>query len=211
VELPVSFDDLGLDRRAVEEILPLADGERSIDRIIDESLYPKFTVLRTLYGLSERGILKIQDRGHYEGPSTVIGKAPKLTGQGESARGRTILVLSKLATFRAALAWYLRNEGYSVLEGDELDPSAESLCQECVDAIILDVAIESDDALEVCGRLRKVSSVPCILLSSNTSRKALANALQCGAQCILVKPLKETLLVERLSELLASRSAGRIS
>jgi CheY-like chemotaxis protein len=205
MELPVSFDDLGLDRQAVEEILPLADGSRSIDRIIEESLYPKFTVLRTLYGLSERGILKIRDRGDSEGPVTVIGKAPRSNGSGRP--GGTILILSPLATFRAALAWYLRNAGYSVTEGNGWDESAETLCRECVDAIILDVSIESDDALAVCGRLREVSNRPFILLSSNTSRKAQTNALRSGAGCVLLKPLKETVLLERLSELLAPAAA----
>jgi len=206
VELPVSFDGLGLDRRAVEEILPLADGNRAIDKIIEESLYPKFTVLRTLYGLSERGILKIRDRGDADGPVTVIGKAPRPSTP--SRPGGTILVLSPLATFRAALAWYLRNAGYSATEGNGWDESAESPCRECVDAIILDVPIESDDALAVCGRIREISR-PFILLSSNTSRKAQANALQSGARCVLVKPLKEALLLERLSELLAPASSNR--
>jgi CheY-like chemotaxis protein len=207
VELPVSFEDLGLDRRAVEEILPLADGERSIDRIIERSLYPKFTVLRTLCGLAERGMLKIRDRGDFEGSVTVIGKSPKPQGRDQSAPGRTVLVLSELSTFRAALAWYLRNEGYSVLEGSSVDSTSESLCRECVDAIVLDISIESDDALAVCDQLRKLSGRPFILLSSNTSRKAMANALQSGARHVLVKPLKEALLSQRISELIADASS----
>lgn len=202
VELPVSFDDLGLDRRAVEEILPLADGERSIDRIIEESLYPKFMVLRTLCALTERGILKIRDRRDVEGSITVIRRAAKPAAGGNGASGKTVLVLSELSTFRAAIAWYLRIAGYSVLEGNGWDSSSQSLCRECVDAVVIDVSIESDDALVVCEELRKVSQVPFILLASNASPKALSNALRSGAGCVLVKPLKETLLVERLSDLL---------
>jgi len=41
----------------------LRDGERSVGHIIEESLFPKFTVLRTLYGLAQRGVIKIRDRG----------------------------------------------------------------------------------------------------------------------------------------------------
>ena len=203
VELPVSFDDLGLEQRAVEEILPLADGTRSIRRIIDESLYPKFTVLRTLYGLSERGILKIRDQKAVDGPVTVIGRRRPTEGRENRARGAKVLVLSELSTFRAALAWYLRNEGYSVLEGHGWDSSAESLCQECVSAVVLDVSMESDDALAVCERLRSFSKIPFILLSSNASKKAMSNALRSGARCVLLKPLKESLLAQRLGELLS--------
>jgi len=199
VELPVTFDDLGLERRAVEEILPLADGSRSIDKIIEESLYPRFTVLRTLYGLSERGILKIRDQGDAEGPITIIGRR-RSDGGGERPGGK-ILVVSELATFRGALAWFLRNEGYSVVEGEGWGEKTETLCQECVSAVILDVSMESDQALEVCSRLR-TSNIPFIVLSSNASKKALSNALRSGARSVLLKPLKESLLAERLTEIL---------
>lgn len=204
VELPVSFDDLGLERRAVEEILPLADGNRSIDRIIEESLYPKFTVLRTLYGLSERGILKIRDQRQIEGPVTVIGR--RANPSGDRARGK-ILVVSQLETFRAALTWFLRNEGYNMVESSGWDSKAESLCQECLSAVVLDVSMESDDALSVCDRLRTMN-IPFIILSSNASRKAMSNALRSGARCVLLKPLKESLLAERLSELLGAPAAA---
>jgi CheY-like chemotaxis protein len=200
VQLPVSFDDLELDRKAVEEILPLCDGVRSIERILEESLYPKFTVLRTLYGLTERGILKIRDKTKVTGPVTIMGRAPK---PGGDSGGRTLLLLSELETFRAAIAWSLKNAGYSVLEGTDWNSSAPSLWEKC-DAIVFDVPIESDDALLACQQIKKVSKKPLILLSGNSSGKALSNARLSGASYVFVKPLKETLLIERLSELFAS-------
>jgi CheY-like chemotaxis protein len=206
IALPVSFDDLGLERRAVEEILPLADGSRSIDKIVEESLYPKFTVLRTLYGLSERGILKIRSQGEAtDSPVTVIGR--RLRGGREKGTGK-ILVVSELDTFRAALAWFLRNEGYSVVEGKGWDSGVETLCQECVSAVVLDVSMESDDSIAVCERLRKVTKIPFIVLSGNGSKKAMANAVKSGARCVLLKPLKETVLAERLAELLTLPSGA---
>jgi CheY-like chemotaxis protein len=210
VQLPVTIDDLELDRHAVEEILPLADGVRSIDRIIEESLHPKFTVLRTLYGLTERGILKIRDKREFQGPVTILGRAPRRGAAGGGGPGHTILLLSELGTFRAAIAWYLKNAGYLVLEGTGWDASAQSLCQERADAIIFDVSIESDDALAACQQIKLVYKKPLILLTSNSSGKALSNARQSGATYVFVKPLKETLLVERLSELfsLPGRSAA---
>jgi CheY-like chemotaxis protein len=209
VELPVSFDDLGLEPKAVEEVLPLADGTRSIGKIIDESLYPRFTVLRTLYGLSERGILKIRDQGVPEGPVTVIGRRSQApTGDGRSSGRGKVLIVSELATFRAALSWFLRNEGYSVVEGKGWDSWAESLCQECVSAVVLDIAIESDDSLAVCERLRSLTKIPFIVLSSNANKKAMANAMRSGARHVLVKPLNERLLSERLAELLAAPASA---
>ena len=204
IALPVSFDDLGLERRAVEEILPLADGKRSIDKIVEDSLYPKFTVLRTLYGLSERGILKIRDQKS-EGPVTVIGR--RRSGGTEKPAGK-ILVVSELDTFRAALAWFLKNEGYTVVEGKGWDSGVESLCRECVSAVVLDVSMESDDSIAVCEKLRNLTKIPFIVLSGNGSKKAMANAVRSGARCVLLKPLKETVLAERLAELLSLPSGA---
>lgn len=202
VQLPVSFDDGELDKKAVEEILQLCDGVRPINLIIEDSLYSKFTVLRTLYGLTERGILKIRDKREYSGPVTILGRRPGGSGGGSS--GRTILLLSELGTFRAAIAWYLKNAGYAVLEGNGWDASAQTLSQGKCDAIIFDVSIESDDALAACQQIKKVSKKPLILLSSNSSSKAMSNARHSGASFVFVKPLKETLLVDRLSELFAA-------
>jgi len=73
LELPASLDDPGLDRDAIEEILPLVDGEKSVGEIIDASLYPKFTVLRTLYGLAQRGVVKIRARADAaSSPQTIV-------------------------------------------------------------------------------------------------------------------------------------------
>src|SRR5205823_13964634 len=105
LELPASLDDPGLDRNAIEDILPLVDGERTVGHIIEESLFPKFTVMRTLYGLAQRGVIKIRDKGDGTGtPITVVRRAATPAEQLVSPKGRTILILSELPTFRAALA-----------------------------------------------------------------------------------------------------------
>ncbi|RPH37303.1 MAG: response regulator, partial [Planctomycetota bacterium] len=59
-----------------------------------------------------------------------------------------------------------------------------------------------------CERLRNVTKIPFIVLSSNASKKAMANALRSGARCVLLKPLKESVLAERLAELLALPSGA---
>jgi hypothetical protein len=56
-DLEVHFDDPGYEREAAIEILSLVDGKRSVDEIAQESSFPRFTVLHTLYGLKQRGVL----------------------------------------------------------------------------------------------------------------------------------------------------------
>ena len=147
--------------------------------------------------LSRSGCTRLIDRLAKLG--YVTRSAAETDGRGSFAA----LTDAGLETFRAALAWFLKNEGYSVLEGKGWDSAAESLCQECVSAVVLDISMESDDSLALCERLRNVTKIPFIVLSSNASKKAMANALRSGARCVLLKPLKESVLAERLAELLA--------
>src|SRR5262249_16048568 len=107
VELPARLDDPSLDRSAVEEVLPLVDGKRSIVEVIEPSLYPHFTVLRPLYGLSRQGVIKIRDKGDTRGPRTIIHRPQSAAGSGAGQNG-TALVISSLETFRSALAFCLR-------------------------------------------------------------------------------------------------------
>ncbi len=56
-------DDPDLDRATVEEILSLVDGRRSVGAIVEKSVFPRFTVLRTLYALAVRGAIAIRAPG----------------------------------------------------------------------------------------------------------------------------------------------------
>jgi CheY-like chemotaxis protein len=200
LELPAQLDDPGLDRAAIEEILPLVDGERTVGHIIEESLYPKFTVLRTLYGLAQRGVLKIRDRGTgAEPPHTIVLRRVTPSEDRMPASGKTLLLMSELPTFRSLLAMFIRTAGYGVVEGESTVADAERLCGECVDGILVDVSIETQDGLAVCKRIRQLTSKPFIVLAGNTSKQAVSNALESGAKYVLLKPVKEDLLLERIA------------
>ena len=202
LELPASLDDPGLDRNAIEDILPLVDGERSVGHIIEESLFPKFTVLRTLYGLAQRGVIKIRDRGEGSaGPHTVVRRAPTPPGERVAANGHSVMLVSELPTFRQALALFIRSAGSDVVEGRPADETAD-FTRRAADVAVIDVPLETEDGLLFCRLLKDKMKVPFIVLAGNTSKAAINNALQCGAKYVLVKPFKEDLLLERISNVL---------
>jgi CheY-like chemotaxis protein len=202
LELPASLDDPGLDRNAIEDILPLVDGERSVGHIIEESLFPKFTVLRTLYGLAQRGVIKIRDRGEGAiGPHTVLRRIPTPTDERTPANGHSVMLVSELPTFRQALALFIRSAGYDVVEGRPADETAD-FTRRAADVAVIDVPLETEDGLVFCRLLRDKMKVPFIVLAGNTSKAAINNALQCGAKYVLIKPFKEDLLLERISNVL---------
>jgi CheY-like chemotaxis protein len=202
VEIPLAIDDPGLDPLAVEDILPLVDGQRNVEQIIEVSLYPKFTVLRTLFILAQRGVLKIRSTDEDGRSVTVVGRPRGTSRRARDGKAHTILLVSELMTFRNAMAFLLRNSGYDVREADRWDPSSMELCRSCVSLIVLDAPIETDDGLELCRRVQQDSGLPFILLSANRSKEAAANAVRSGAICVLVKPIHENVLVRRISAVL---------
>ena len=207
-ELPGILDDPGLDRPAVEEIVPLVDGVRSVEEILEASLHPKFTVLRTLFGLVMSQVLKIRDRGRHDGPATILMRAP--SRDTDLRRKRVVLVLSDSPTFRPALARRLNGSGYTAIEEPVSIEPAEVLARHSsAQAIVADVTLESDEGQEYCRRLKEASRVPIIVITPNTGPKLAVAALNCGARFVLTKPLNEGRLIERLGELLVGSEAPR--
>lgn len=206
VEIPMSLDDPGLDPMAVEDILPLVDGSRTVDQIIESSLYPKFTVLRTVYALAQRGVVKIRQSSEGQRPQTVIYRRPP---RSEGKRNGTVLIVSELITFRSTLGFMLRNSGYEVRETDRWDPDAASMCRSCVNLILLDVSIESADGLALCRTVQESAGVPFILLSGNRGPEAAANAVRSGARVVLVKPIQESTLLERIEAVLNPQAVAQ--
>jgi len=184
--------DPDLDRATVEALLPLIDGERSVERLIQDSLFPKFTVLRILYALLQKGMIRLRER---KGSGT-------LRRVGPPAAGRRILLLSDLPNFRTALSVCLRSAGYEVLEGHSSGDLADLVSRNPVDAILLDTSVEADGGAALCARLRNLTRTPFLVLTGNTRRPAVLGAIQSGARHVLVKPVREDLLLDRLSNVL---------
>lgn len=202
MELPSCLDDPGLDRPAVEEIVPLVDGERSVEDILEASLHPKFTVLRTLYGLAMSLVIKIRDRSKREGPTTVLGRSSSKETKTRVRRGHAVLVLSDSPTFRPALALRLHGAGYTVFEERTSADLRRILDRQHADAILADVSLETAEGQDYCRRLRETAQVPFIVLTGNAGPQLAVQALESGARYVLPKPLDENRLLERLGELL---------
>ncbi len=198
LDKPVPMDSPEIDRAALEAILPLIDGDRSINQLVNDSLFPKFGVLRTLYALLQTGAIKLRERKS----GITVRRAPGWAAQRPAPRGRSVLLLSDLPNFRTALSVCIRSAGLDVIEGQSSTDVGDLLSRYRVDVIVLDISIETDNGLALCGRLREMATVPYIVLSGNTSKQAVINAVQAGARSVLIKPVKESLLLERISNVL---------
>ncbi len=204
LELPTALECSEMDRSVVETVIPLIDGESSVAQIIGKSLFPRFTVMRTLYDLVLRGAVKIcRQDGLDGGPETVLRRAPPPAGERGAPGGRTVALVGEAGPFRAATAALIKGSGYAVVEGDAGPEMDKLFGGQPPDVVVLDAAIGTDEGLGICARIRENCRSPLVVLTANASRQAVANSLACGARYVLLKPVRPGLLLERISEALA--------
>lgn len=182
-----ALDDLGAAREAAREVLEFVDGRRSIDQIAHESSYPKFTVLHTLYDLKQRGVLIMDTTQTAEAPSS----APS---------GPSILLIAREPAFRTETAAALKGGGYAVVEAETWSGAEAWL--DAIHAIILDLSGNAEETLSICERIREDTRKPFIVIAETSVGTALDTALQSGARYVLLKPVPEKLLLERLGQMI---------
>lgn len=78
----------------------------------------------------------------------------------------------------------------------------ETLRNEKVNLVILDVMMPEMDGWEVCKKIREFSQVPIIMLTARTDKLNLVKGLNIGADDYLTKPFDERELVARANAIL---------
>jgi DNA-binding response OmpR family regulator len=81
------------------------------------------------------------------------------------------------------------------------------------DLVLLDFYLDEETGLDICRRLRMVSSVPVIMLTGLNESSAIVSCLEAGADDYVVKPHQPEQLLARIRALLrrvhAERDAGQ--
>ncbi|HZE98135.1 MAG TPA: DUF4388 domain-containing protein [Planctomycetota bacterium] len=172
---------------AVREVLTLVDGHRSIEHITHESSYPKFTVLHTLYDLKQRGVLAM------DADASAVTTLKRPTGP-------SVLVICKDAAARGETAGQLSTAGYNAIEADSW--SAAESWLDAIKAVIVDVSFDAEDGFSICDQLRDASRKPFIVVADTAAGNSFDQALQSGARYVLLKPVAEQQLLDRLKSLL---------
>ncbi len=176
-------EDLATVGTAAREILTLVDGRHSIDQIMHDSNFPKFTVLHSLYDLKHRGLVTLDPAA--QGPATETRPS-----------GPSILLISKGEESRTETVAQLQGGGYAVVEATAW-PDAEVWLSTAT-AVVVDLSPDVEEALSICDRLREDSKKSFIVL---TEAAAQMQALQSGARYVLLKPVPGQVLLERIAQL----------
>ncbi len=117
-----------------------------------------------------------------------------------------ILVVDDEPTYRDALAFNLRRDGYQVAVAADGVAAVAAFETESPDLILLDLMLPGLSGIEVCKRVRATSNVPIIMVTAKDDEVDKVVGLEVGADDYLTKPYSYRELVARIRAVLRRTS-----
>lgn len=99
------------------------------------------------------------------------------------------------------LTFFLKDEGYDVIQATTGVEALQILQQQWVDMVILDIMLPRLDGFEVLRRVRETNGVPIIMLSARGGTEDRVRGLLDGADDYLPKPCEPAELLARIKAL----------
>ena len=119
------------------------------------------------------------------------------------ARQRRVVIAEDEALIRLDLKEMLEEEGYVVVAEAGDGEQAVALTEEHrPDLVVLDVKMPRLDGISAAERIAAARLAPVVVLTAFSQRELVERARDAGAMAYLVKPFKESALVEALHEAL---------
>lgn len=109
-------------------------------------------------------------------------------------RNLAILIVEDEPGLRMLLEKSLQKHNQRVISVGNGFEALSIFANQQIDLVIMDVMMPIMDGFETCSELRKLSNVPIVMLSGLGSAKTEADALQCGVNVFLRKPVSLTTL-----------------
>lgn len=115
---------------------------------------------------------------------------------------RRILLVDDDAELSRMSTQLLTESGFAVCAVGSAGEMDRALAREKIDLILLDVMLPGEDGFSICRRLRAVSGVPIVMLTSCSDETDRVVGLEVGADDYVVKPYNSRELVARIRALL---------
>lgn len=124
----------------------------------------------------------------------------------------TVLIADDEKDIRSALRIYLKPEGYTLLEAENGKQVLDTVQNEKVDLVLLDIMMPVMDGIETISRLREFSNVPVILLTAKSEDTDKVMGLNIGADDYITKPFNPAEVIARVRSQLRryTRLGGQI-
>lgn len=124
---------------------------------------------------------------------------------------KNVLLVEDDARLREIVGDYFASENFKIIEAENGREALDLFESEAVALVLLDIMIPDIDGWSVCKRLRKISDVPIIMLTSRTDEEDKLMGYDLGADDYVTKPFSPKVLVAKAKMLLkrAEGSVGR--
>ncbi len=114
----------------------------------------------------------------------------------------TIALVDDDRNILTSVSMALEAEGFEVKTYADGDEALRGLSHRPVDVAVLDIKMPRMDGMELLQRLRKMSNMPVIFLTSKDDEVDELLGLRMGADDYIKKPFSQRLLIERIRALL---------
>jgi two-component system KDP operon response regulator KdpE len=121
-----------------------------------------------------------------------------------------VLLVDDEVSIQRAVGPLLKSRGYDVEVVGTGAACLAAMNARPADLVVLDLGLPDLDGTEVCARLRKISTVPIIVLSARGSETDKVRALDLGADDYVTKPFGPEELLARIRVALRRKEHARI-
>ncbi len=123
---------------------------------------------------------------------------------------QTIILVDDDRNILTSVTMTLEAEGFQVRAYSDAMEALRAFSQQPADLMVLDIKMPRMDGMELLEKLRRVSAVPVIFLTSKDDEVDELMGLRMGADDYIKKPFSQRLLIERIRTLLR-REASRVA
>lgn len=124
---------------------------------------------------------------------------------------KNILLIEDETRIRFLLRDYFLKEGFNIIEAADGDEGLNFFISNKIDLVILDIMIPKVDGITVLEMIRKVSTVPVILLTAKGQEEDKLFGYEMGADDYITKPFSPKILIAKVKALLKRTSEDTFS
>lgn len=118
-----------------------------------------------------------------------------------------ILLVEDQKDLAELLKLFLENAGYKVIWAESGEIAMDYLSRQSVRLVLLDVGLPGMDGFAVCSQIRKLASVPVVILSARTRKEEKLHGFELGADDYVEKPVDPDILTAKVSAILKRNEA----
>ncbi len=109
-----------------------------------------------------------------------------------------VLVVDDEVLIRDVIKEYLLNDGYNVFESKDGLEAIETIKENPIDIVILDIMMPKMDGYKCCEQIKKIKNIPVIMLSAREEEYDKLLGFELGIDDYMTKPFSPKELIARI-------------